>query len=101
MLRQSDILARFGGDEFIVALPETSVAQATSVADKLRQLTIPVPEGLRQGVPPIRLSVGASHVEEDTETSHDVLEAADQSLYAHKRRTPRVSHHANLEQEHA
>src|SRR6185295_7974180 len=41
-LRQSDILARFGGDEFIAALPETTQAQAQAVADKLRRIRIPV-----------------------------------------------------------
>ncbi len=85
LLRQSDILARFGGDEFIAALPETSVAQAASVAEKLRQVTIRVTEGTTRGVPAVTLSVGLSRVAEADESPQEILEAADQSLYASKR----------------
>lgn len=85
LLRHSDILARFGGDEFVVALPETSVGQASAVAEKLRQVMIEVPEGRTQGIPPISLSVGVSQLEQPDESPQHILEAADQSLYADKR----------------
>ncbi len=87
MLRQSDLLARLGGDEFVIALPETSSAQAGLVADKLRQITIPLPDGSGRAhrLPPVSLSVGMSQAEGLAGSSHDMLEAADQSLYAHKR----------------
>jgi len=86
MLRQSDLLARFGGDEFVIALPETTLAQATSVAEKLRKVSIPVPDGESRGVACVTLSVGVSRIQQDSETSKEVLEAADESLYAWKRR---------------
>ena len=85
MLRQSDILARFGGDEFIVALPETSSAQADSVAEKLRQISIRVPEPGGHELPPISVSVGMGRVTEQDQTPDMTLEAADQSLYQSKR----------------
>ena len=91
LLRQSDILARFGGDEFIIALPETSLAQAASVAEKLRPVSILVPEGRTHGVENVSLSVGVGRIEEDTESSKQTLEAADQSLYAWKRRLKTAS----------
>lgn len=86
MLRQSDILARFGGDEFIIALPETSVVQAEMVADKLRQISIPVPDAGRDDIPPVTVSVGMGRVTEQDQTPDSTLEAADQSLYQSKRR---------------
>lgn len=86
LLRQSDILARFGGDEFVIALPETSFAQAESVAEKLRHLTIPVSQSQGQRVDPVSLSVGLSRISEAGETPTAILQAADQSLYAWKRR---------------
>jgi diguanylate cyclase (GGDEF)-like protein len=85
-LRQSDILARFGGDEFIVALPETSSAQAELVAGKLRRVVIRPPQDAARNLPPITLSVGLSRMEHE-ESSQELLEAADRSLYAHKRHT--------------
>ncbi|MBI2495238.1 MAG: sensor domain-containing diguanylate cyclase [Candidatus Omnitrophica bacterium] len=48
LLRQSDILARFGGDEFVVALLETSLTQAELVAEKLRQISIPASAGSKR-----------------------------------------------------
>ena len=86
MLRQPDILARFGGDEFIIALPETTPDQTALVAEKLRQLSIPLPDPYTHGVAPVSLSVGMSQVEAQAETPQAVLDAADQSLYADKRR---------------
>ncbi len=86
-LRQSDFLARFGGDEFVIALPETSYAQAARVAQKLRKVSIDIPEARAHKVSPVGLSVGIGHVEQPDENTEDILEAADRSLYAHKRRT--------------
>ena len=85
LLRQSDILARFGGDEFVIALPETSPPQAVLVANKLRQISIHVQSGGTQDLPPISLSVGMSHIEQHDASVQEFLEAADKSLYEHKR----------------
>jgi diguanylate cyclase (GGDEF)-like protein len=85
-LRQSDILARFGGDEFAIALPETTPAQAEAVADKLRSVHIDAPEGPAHGVPAVTLSVGMSRLGPDREGASALLEEADRSLYAWKAR---------------
>jgi diguanylate cyclase (GGDEF)-like protein len=85
LLRQSDILARLGGDEFVAALPETTPAQATMVAEKLRHVTIQMPEAHEQGLPPVTLSVGMSRIGHHEDGPQDMLRAADQSLYADKR----------------
>ena len=86
LLRQSDILARFGGDEFVIALPETTYDQAARVAEKLRKLSIGIPQPAGRPAITVSLSVGISHVEQQEGGFADILEAADKSLYAHKRR---------------
>ena len=86
LLRQSDILARFGGDEFVIALPETTYDQAALVAEKLRKLTISVAQSPGRPFPKVSLSVGISHVEQQEGGFADSLEAADKSLYDYKRR---------------
>ena len=86
MMRQSDILARFGGDEFVIALPETSEHQASAVAEKLRDIQIQAPPTAARRIPPITLSVGLGRIDKVHDTPEQILEAADQSLYAHKRR---------------
>lgn len=85
-LRQSDVLARFGGDEFIVALPETSLEQATSVAEKLRQVEIAGPWSAQARIGPVRVSVGVSHVQ-SRESVRDAIQRADASLYESRRRS--------------
>lgn len=87
VIRESDILARFGGDEFIVALPETSPAQAESVAEKLRNIRVPVPDGQRRGIASVGLCVGISQAEPREADAQKILETADQSLYEWKRRS--------------
>ncbi|MBI4354695.1 MAG: GGDEF domain-containing protein [Candidatus Omnitrophica bacterium] len=83
-LRQSDVLARFGGDEFIAALPETSVAQASLVADKLRHLAIRGPWERTPDLGPIRLSVGVGFLQPHL-TAEQVIQRADAEMYASRR----------------
>lgn len=83
-LRQADVLARFGGDEFIVALPETSVTQASLVAEKLRQLAIHGPWERQPGLGPIRLSVGIGFLQPHL-TAEQVIQQADAEMYASRR----------------
>ncbi len=73
-LRQTDTLARYGGDEFAVALPGCSLAEAGNVLERLRDLT---PEGQS-------CSVGlAEWAPKDSEG--DLLARADEALYQAKR----------------
>lgn len=83
-LRQSDVLARFGGDEFIAALPETGLDRASVVAEKLRGLEIEGLETWRDRVGPVKLSVGAAQLQEK-DSPLDAIERADQDLYASRR----------------
>jgi diguanylate cyclase (GGDEF)-like protein len=94
-LRQSDLLARFGGDEFVVALPETSLAQARAVAQKLRQVAIRGAWSQTHQLGPVRLSVGLSQSEPDT-SAEQVLQDADADMYATRRATGSPSPLAHL-----
>lgn len=83
-LRKTDILARFGGDEFIVALPETGFEQASFVANKLRNMDLQLTQPGRAWIGPIKLSVGISHLEGD-EPSIDIIDRADKDLYSSRK----------------
>ena len=82
-VRSSELMARFGGEEFVAVLPETGLSGATTLAERLRAGV----EGLPiTGVgPDIRLTVqhrGAVwHPEMD---EADLVEAADKAMYAAK-----------------
>jgi diguanylate cyclase (GGDEF)-like protein len=81
-LRKSDIVCRYGGDEFAVLLPEMNSEVAVAVAEKLRKLAHLCEFA---GVPrPVTLSIGAASVPANGSTRDQVIRAADSALYAAK-----------------
>jgi diguanylate cyclase (GGDEF)-like protein len=82
MLRASDFAGRFGGEEFILLLPDTDRAGAVAVAEKLR-LAIAAIEvtGVSR---PITASLGVAAVPEDAAEPTLLLRAADRALYLAK-----------------
>src|SRR5262249_8737096 len=79
-LRAADLAARYGGDEFVVLLPEVGKADALVVAEKLRAAI--ASGGLEQSV---TASVGVAAYPEDAERLDPLLEAADHALFGAKR----------------
>lgn len=85
-LRKSDILSRFGGEEFVIVLPETPVEGAKMVLNKVREylskVEIPSPLGKSFSV---TLSGGVAGGDiSKFETYHDILREADKNLYEAK-----------------
>ena len=86
LLREADVIARFGGDEFVIVLAQVDDAAAARdvagrVVDSLRQ-PIPIAAG---GIAHIGASVGIAMCGTDGETLNDLLKKADAALYAAKR----------------
>jgi diguanylate cyclase (GGDEF)-like protein len=83
-LRDSDVLGRYGGEEFAAILMDTEPAQAVERIDALRQRFGALPFGTELGTFTVTLSVGvagsADYPDMDT-----LIEAADQALYLAKR----------------
>jgi diguanylate cyclase (GGDEF)-like protein len=77
--RQVDTPARYGGDEFAVVLPETSLAQAQQIAARIRERVASDEES-----PPISVAVGSAVFPEDGESIEKLLSVADGALYGMK-----------------
>lgn len=83
-IRESDLLARFGGEEFVVILPHTSQKDALIVAEKLRQAVAALSIA-SMGDRRITISVGAATLPDlKVDHSDELLGAADRALYQAK-----------------
>jgi diguanylate cyclase (GGDEF)-like protein len=83
VVRESDCLARYGGDEFVVILREADLAGAQIVINRLREM---LADEVIRGAPGHRLSasVGVALFGEDGKSSEELLEAADRRMYRDK-----------------
>jgi diguanylate cyclase (GGDEF)-like protein len=82
--RAMDTAARYGGDEFLVVLPEADLAAAEQVSQRVNELLLADTEE-----PRISVSTGAAQYPRDGRTISELLGAADKAQYAVKtRRSP-------------
>ncbi len=81
--RRSDVVARYGGDEFVVLMVETDLDQARQLANKLRGLLAADPLLRQRG---ITASFGIAAFPVHGSTPEELLERADASMYLSKRR---------------
>jgi diguanylate cyclase (GGDEF)-like protein len=84
-LRKVDILARYGGDEFVILLPETNSAKAQQMAERLRQRVAEMPVDTDSGRLSITVSLGIASLKgKETLTPEELVDCADEALYAAK-----------------
>ncbi len=82
--RPSDILARIGGDEFVILLPETDIQQAGVVAERLRAKVERTPLGEPGASMKMTVSIGAATVTASMPEVTALLKQADEALYRAK-----------------
>ncbi|MBT0586625.1 diguanylate cyclase [Alteromonas oceanisediminis] len=84
-LRPSDVLARFGGEEFILLLPRTQIKDAKTLAERV---CVDVAQTFIENVRGERLnrtaSIGLTNVTTTSDTLHDILSRADSAMYEAK-----------------
>ena len=85
--RGIDLACRYGGEEFVVAMPDTDMAFAYNIAERLRHSieTTPVKISRSPGEISITISIGIAKAEGPGDTAEKLLHRADQALYRAKR----------------
>jgi diguanylate cyclase (GGDEF)-like protein len=83
-VRPPDMVARYGGDEFVVLLPETSGTGALGVAERIRKAVAANPIRARDQVVETTVSIGVACYPTDGMSFEAVLDRADQAMYASK-----------------
>jgi diguanylate cyclase (GGDEF)-like protein len=83
-LRDSDIIGRYGGEEFSIILPDTNNNAAIYVAERLLSQVSDVPIETEAGKLAIQLSIGIAGLSQETPSLHSLIVRADQALYVAK-----------------
>lgn len=84
--RTGDVIARFGGEEIIILMPETPAENATILAERIRAAIAASPVRLGNGEQiTITASIGVASIPNDAEHSEGLILAADFALYEAKR----------------
>ncbi|HET8910541.1 MAG TPA: diguanylate cyclase [Ktedonobacteraceae bacterium] len=87
ILRAGDTLGRFGGEEFLVLLPETAAEEARQVAERLRKAvgSFPLATGEVEGGITVTVSIGLASYPADSIDINDLQAHADLAMYWAKR----------------
>jgi len=83
--RDSDIIARLGGEEFAIMLPETTEAATVQFAERLRRLIVDCAVTANGQEIPVTISVGIAGASVRTSGIESLMRDADQALYEAKR----------------
>lgn len=86
-IRGIDLAGRFGGEEFVIAMPDTNISVAYLVAERLRSLISSDPFKVGEDRDPIvvTVSIGVGAIESPSDTPIGLLARADAALYQAKR----------------
>ena len=85
-IRNIDLACRYGGEEFVIVMPETDVAVATMVAERLRRRIATEPFTIEQGARQltVTISIGLAALADANDNSAAILKRADTALYRAK-----------------
>jgi two-component system cell cycle response regulator len=84
-VRGIDLVSRYGGEEFLLVMPETDGAFAATVAERLRCDVEAVPFETRASTFPVTVSIGLAEWQGPSDSAESLIKRADQALYAAKR----------------
>ena len=82
-LRKVDVASRYGGEEFTILLPQTTLEEAGAIADRLRRKirSTRFPHGESQPLGAVTVSIGVSSFSPSLDSVEAIVRAADRALY--------------------
>lgn len=84
MLRESDLLARIGGEEFAILMPSTGLAGAALMAERLRMAIAEEASPVAGHLLHLRFSAGVTELKAQDQSIEDCLRRADEAMYKAK-----------------
>jgi diguanylate cyclase (GGDEF)-like protein len=83
-IREPDVLGRYGGDEFLVILPNSTASGAAEQATRLNQQVASSPVVAGKELIRVTMSIGITQYQPNSDTWETLLERADQAMYQAK-----------------
>ena len=83
-IRESDMLFRYGGEEFLVILPETDGQQATKSAERIRKAVKDSMTDYENNTLKVTVSIGVAVIQSTDNNENDLINRADDALYSAK-----------------
>src|SRR5437870_9973252 len=82
-LRKVDVASRYGGEEFSILLPQTTLQEAGVIADRIRRkiMSAEYPHGKTQPLGAVTVSIGLSSYSPSLDSAETIVRAADRALY--------------------
>ncbi len=84
-VRPSDVVGRYGGEEFLIGLPGCSPENAHTIADRMRSALHDTPFKMDETDIPLSVSVGVAARSQQTDDLEGLIKLADQAMYAAKK----------------
>jgi len=86
-MRETNLASRYGGEEFIVLLPDTNAKSSALVAERIRKavLSMVVPSNTEKPLPQLTVSVGVAAFPEHGQNLEEIIQASDKAMYESKR----------------
>ena len=84
-VRETDVVGRFGGEEFIIVMPHTNAADAGLVADRIRRSICRNSFTWQDKSADITISLGVAEVQAESASFNELIRVTDEALYAAKR----------------
>ena len=83
-IREADILARYGGDEFVILMPHTDASNSEQIAERIRILIETNPLSIDGHEFPASVSIGIASYPENVRRAETLVDKADAALYQSK-----------------
>jgi diguanylate cyclase (GGDEF)-like protein len=85
MIRKTDVVGRYGGDEFMIIMPETDLKGGVEFAERLCEAVREINISAGRKRVPLTLSIGASALHAKLDSIDSLITRADAALYESKR----------------